>query len=228
MTMNQTTSIVRIWDLPTRVCHVLLALCVFGLIVTGQIGGEAMRIHFWLGYGVLTLVLFRLVWGLFGGHWSRFVNFVPSPQALREYIVTPKSHQNTSSIGHNPLGALSVIAMLTLLLVQVLSGFMSDDEISVSGPWVAWVPGAWIAIATRYHTEIGKVLLIFLVVLHIGAVLFYKFIQHDDLITPMISGDKPLAANTKESRDSFTSRAFALGVLAGCAYVVYQLVHLNG
>lgn len=90
--MNQVTSTVRIWDLPTRLCHVLLVICVVGLLVTGQLGGEAMALHFRLGYGVLTLVLFRLVWGVVGGHWSRFANFVPSqPVACLPHHATSSS-----------------------------------------------------------------------------------------------------------------------------------------
>jgi cytochrome b len=227
MTMDRPSSRVRVWDLPTRLFHVFLIVCVLGLIVTGELAGEAMVLHFWFGYGVLTLVLFRLVWGLFGGHWSRFVNFVPTLTSLRRYIAGRADPLHPRSVGHNPLGALSVLAMLSVLLLQVLSGFMSDDEVSVSGPWTALVPNAWVELATEYHTEIGKVLLIALVVLHVGSVLYYKYFQHDDLITPMISGDKELAPNTQDSRDSLTSRAFALSILIGCAYLVYRLVQIG-
>lgn len=226
--MDHTTSAVRIWDLPTRLFHVTLGLAVIGLIITGEVGGDAMRIHFWLGYVVLALVFFRIVWGLFGGHWSRFVNFLPSPQLVRNYIAALRRKEQPRSISHNPLGALSVLAMLTILLLQVASGLISDDEISISGPLTSLVPGAWVSFATNYHTEIGKVLLIFLLVLHVASVLFYRFFKNEDLIAPMIHGDKQLPSTTRPSRDSMTSRAFALGVLVACAYAVYRLVQLGG
>ena len=218
---------VRVWDLPTRAFHIFLMLCIFGLIATGEVGGNALQLHFWLGYMVLTLVLFRLVWGFVGGHWSRFANFVPKPAQLRTYVQTLRDQQAPRSIGHNPLGALSVLGMLGLLLLQVFSGFISDDDISNSGPWAALAPSDWISLATEYHSDIGKVLLILLIALHVGAVLYYKRIKHDDLITPMLTGDKVLPEETHHSRDTHTSRIFALSILFGCAYVVYRLIKLN-
>ena len=190
-----------------------------------------MRLHFFLGYGVLTLVFFRLAWGWLGGHWSRFVHFVPTPSALRTYITALRDRHHMPWVGHNPLGALSVLTMLVLLLAQVLSGFLSDDEISVSGPWTAWAPSAWVEWATQYHTEIGKSLLIVMVVVHLGAVLFYKYVKGDDLITPMVSGDKTLPeamlANTPASADNGLTRTKAVLVLALCAYAVYRVVNLS-
>lgn len=218
---------VRIWDLPTRVFHMLLALAVAGLVATGELGGSAMQYHFLLGYLVLVLVLFRLIWGIFGGHWSRFVNFVPSPTQLLAYVQSLRSKQAANYVGHNPLGSLSVLAMLTFLFLQVLSGLMSDDEISNSGPWTSLVPGDWVSLATQYHGDIGKVLLIILVLLHVATVLYYKRVKKEDLITPMISGDKVLPVQAPNSRDTVTSRLFALGILAGCMYSVYRLVSLG-
>ena len=218
---------VRIWDLPTRAFHIILALAVAGLVATGEIGGNAMQIHFLLGYLVLVLILFRLVWGVVGGHWSRFVNFVPGPAKLMAYVQSLRNKQAAPNVGHNPLGALSVLGMLAVLLLQVLSGLMSDDEISNSGPWVALVSDDLVSLATQYHGDIGKVLLIILVLLHVATVLFYKSVKKEDLITPMLTGDKVLSTQTPESRDTLTSRLFALGILAGCVYTVYRLVSLG-
>jgi cytochrome b len=217
---------IRVWDLPTRLFHALLALCVVGLVVTGEIGEDALQIHFWFGYTVLSLILFRFVWGWVGGHWSRFVHFVPTPSALRAYIQATRNQQATDSVGHNPLGALSVLAMLFILLIQVLSGFLSDDEIATTGPWTSLVSNEWVSLATEYHSEIGKVLLIVLVVVHVAAVVYYKYVKHTDLIHPMIHGDKTLPSDTQPSRDTRTSRLFALSIFFGCVYVVYRLVNL--
>ena len=227
MSHSYSSQPVRIWDLPTRSFHILLILCVIGLVATGEIGGDVMQLHFWFGYAVLMLVLFRLVWGFVGGHWSRFINFVPTPSKLLAYVHALRNKETPHHVGHNPLGALSVIGMLSVLLAQVFSGFMSDDEISNTGPWTAWAPADWVELATKYHSDVGKVLLIFLIALHVGTVVYYKRIKHDDLITPMLTGDKELPCETKASRDTRTSRLFALSVLLGCAYVVYRLVHLG-
>ena len=226
MNTSHTPQTVRIWDLPTRLFHLVLMLSVAGLITTGELAGEAMFFHFWFGYTVLTLVLFRLVWGVVGGHWSRFVNFIPNPSAVKDYTHALRAKQPTHHVGHNPLGALSVVLMLLLLFLQVFTGFMSDDEIATSGPWVAMVPNNWVSLATQFHADFGKILLIILVVLHVATVLFYKFVKQNDLITPMLNGNKPLPSDTPPSRDTATSRLFALGVLMACAYVVYRLVQL--
>ena len=231
--MNDKTSAspILIWDLPTRLFHFLLILCCAGLFVSGEIGGDAMRLHFYLGYTVLTLVFFRLAWGVVGGHWSRFATFVPSAAALRAYIESLRTLKVEPSVGHNPLGALSVLTLLLVLLAQVFSGLLSDDEISANGPWTSWAPSAWIEWATLYHTEIGQSLLIVLVVLHVCAVLFHKYMQGDDLISPMISGNKvlpeELTASTPASADSWVTRTKALMIFALSAYAVYRVVNLS-
>lgn len=219
---------VRVWDLPTRVFHVLLMVCFVGLVITGQVGGEAMQWHFYFGYVVLSLLLFRLVWGFVGGHWSRFAQFAPSPRAAMSYFSGLLQGRHAPSVGHNPMGALSVLAMLVLLLIQVFTGFISDDEIAASGPWTSLVSSDWIEWATEYHSEVGQVLLIALAALHVASVLFYKRVKKEDLVTPMIRGDKSLPADTPASQDSAVSRVFALVLWAGCGYVVYQWVNLAG
>lgn len=226
MTQHHTTQRTRVWDLPTRVFHALLILSIGGLIVTGEMGGDVMPLHFLLGYNILALVFFRLVWGVLGGHWSRFRHFVPTPAALLSYVKSLRANQAIAHVGHNPLGALSVLAMLGFLLLQVFSGFMSDDEISNTGPWTVFVSADWVSFATEYHSDIGKAFLLILIGLHISTVIFYKRIKQVDLIPPMIHGDKSLPLETQASRDTLTSRLFALGLYAGCIYAVYRLVNI--
>ncbi len=217
---------IRVWDLPTRVFHVLLITAVAGLIITGEIGADLMPIHFWLGYSVLSLVFFRVLWGVWGGHWSRFIHFLPTPSKLIAYVRALRHGDYKSTVSHNPLGALSVLAMLISLLLQAFSGLMSDDEIATAGPWASWVSSDWVALATNFHTEFGKPALITLVILHVASVLYYKYIKHEDLLTPMLKGDKHLPSDTPATRDSLTSRLFALSVWLGCAYGVFRLVNL--
>ncbi len=108
------THTIRIWDLPTRLFHWLLAASVVALVVTAKVGGNAMVWHFRLGYVVLALLAFRLVWGLVGGRWSRFASFVPTPGRLWRYL--RGSSAEADSAGHSPLGALSVLALLGVLI----------------------------------------------------------------------------------------------------------------
>ena len=216
---------VRVWDLPTRLFHWALAACIVGLVVTGNIGGNWMNWHLRLGYAVLTLLLFRLVWGLVGGRWSRFSSFLYSPGSLLRYL---RGQGDIShSMGHSPLGALSVFALLAVLLLQVGTGLVSDDEIAFSGPLVRFVSGDTIASATGYHKNIGKFIVMGLVVLHLLAILFYKLVQKQSLVRPMVVGDKQLAVAAPDARDSAGSRLLALVVLGICAGVVRWVVNLG-
>ena len=227
MTQEARTVKTRIWDLPTRLFHLWLALCVLGLVLTGGNGDFAMTVHFYLGYAVLSLVFFRVFWGIVGGHWSRFTTFAPSPSALFSYLHNFRRPEAKPSIGHNPLGAISVFVFLLVLLLQGLSGLMTDDDISISGPWTALVPNTWVGFASAYHTEIGFPLILCLIGVHITAVLYHLLVKKQNLIRPMIDGDKLVSPNTPASRDSLQTRLIALAVVGACAYGVYRLVTLS-
>lgn len=212
----------RVWDLPTRLFHWLLALLVVGLLVTGNVGGNWMNWHFRFGYAVLSLLLFRLVWGFAGGHWSRFAQFVYGPRTTWAYLRGQGTDQETT--GHNPLGALSVLALLLVLFAQVSTGLMSDDEISFFGPLTAFVSGDTVSLATRYHKNVGKFVVLALVVLHILAIVFYRIARRQNLVGPMITGDKSVQAILPASRDSTSTRLGALLIWLACAALVYGML----
>ncbi|MFZ4478780.1 MAG: cytochrome b/b6 domain-containing protein [Rhodoferax sp.] len=213
---------VRVWDLPTRVFHWALVVTVAGLVTTAQIGGDAMVWHFRCGYAALSLLLFRIVWGLAGGYWSRFASFVYSPATVFHYLMGRGRPEH--SIGHNPAGALSVFSMLALLVLQAGSGLVSDDGVAAAGPFVSLVPNAWVSVATYYHAEVGKLLLLGLLALHIGTVFFYRFGKGVDLVTPMIRGDKQTPLALVSSRDDGFSRLLAAALFLGFAGLVAWLV----
>lgn len=215
---------VRIWDLPTRLFHWALAACVVGLVITAKVGGNAMEWHFRLGYGVLALLVFRLVWGVVGGRWSRFSSFLLSPARLVRYLRGNVPAEENA--GHSPLGALAVVGMLAVLLAQVGTGLLSDDEIAFSGPLTRFVSNAVVGQATGYHKEIGQYLVLGLVGLHLAAILFYVLVRRQRLVRPMLHGDKVLPVSTVPSRDNLAARALALVVLslsAGLAWWVASL-----
>ncbi len=217
---------VRVWDLPTRLFHWALVLCIVGLVISGKVGGAAITWHARLGYAVLTLLLFRVVWGLIGGRWSRFASFIYSPGSVLAYL-RGKAHPD-HLIGHNPLGAGSVFAMLAVLLAQVATGLVSDDEISFTGPLNRFVASSRGLAATWYHKQIGQWLILALVVLHIAAVLFYLWKKRENLVRPMVVGDKELAMPAPASRDDAASRVLAAVVMVVCAGLVTWLVRLGG
>ncbi|MES2946105.1 MAG: cytochrome b/b6 domain-containing protein [Pseudomonadota bacterium] len=205
---------VRVWDLPTRIFHWSLALAVICLAISGLIGGNAMVWHFRFGYCVLTLLLFRIIWGLVGGRWSRFGAFIYAPQSVIDYLRGRGKPEH--SVGHSPIGAGSVFAMLGILLAQVGSGLLSDDEIAFAGPLTRFVSNASVSLATNYHKNIGKWLLLALVLMHIAAIVFYLWRKHN-LVGAMLHGDKELVVAVPASRDDAASRISALLVLGVCA-----------
>lgn len=217
---------VRVWDLPTRLFHWSFAVCFVALVVSGQIGDAAMVWHFRLGYAVLSLLLFRLVWGFMGGHWSRFSAFVVGPTAIWRYA----QGRGTAlqSVGHNPLGALSVLALLGFAALQVATGLFSDDEIATTGPLAKMAPSVWVGRATYYHSAVGKYILIALVLLHIAALTYYRVRHQKKLALAMVVGDKELTEPFQSARDDGRSRLLACGVFAVCVGLVTGLVQWAG
>lgn len=213
---------VRVWDLPTRLFHWLLVLAVIGLVITGYVGGNAMDWHARIGYCVFALLLFRIVWGFIGGHWSQFRSFFYGPASVRAYLAGRAPPDQL--VGHNPLGAGSVFVMLLVLLAQVATGLVGDDEIAFTGPLNRFVSTAAGLRATWYHKQVGQWLLVGLVVLHIAAIAWHLRRKRQDLVRPMIVGDKELAAPAVPSRDDLASRGIALAVLAACATLVAWVV----
>ena len=218
---------VRVWDLPTRIFHWLLAACVIASVVSAKIGGNAMAWHFRFGYVVFTLLAFRLVWGLMGGRWSRFSSFVYAPAALLRYLRGASRDDEHHEVGHSPVGALSVFALLVLLAAQVGSGLFADDEISNTGPLIKFVSAATSSSLTGWHKSFGQWLVIGLVVLHVAAVQFY-LARKKNLVRPMWTGDKLLPAAVPAALDHSRSRWLALAVAAACAALVTWIVGLGG
>ena len=156
---------VRVWDLPTRTFHWLLAFLVIFSVVSAKIGGNAMVWHMRSGYAIFTLLAFRLVWGFAGGHWSRFRAFLYAPTTSLRYLRGESLPNEHHHVGHNPLGAGSVFALFGILAVQVASGLIADDEIATTGPLIKYVSSATSELATRWHKNYGQWIIVALVVL---------------------------------------------------------------
>lgn len=219
---------VRVWDLPTRLFHWAVALTVLGSIVSAKIGGNAMAWHFRFGYVALALLAFRLLWGLVGGRWSRFAAFVYSPSTLLRYLRGDARPGEHLDVGHNPLGAGSVFAMLGILIAQVATGLVGDDEIANVGPLNRFVAGATGLAATAWHKQWGQWILLALVALHVAAIVWYRLARRKDLVGPMLGGDKRLPPGTPASRDDAATRVVALMLAAACAAGVVAMVRWAG
>jgi cytochrome b len=169
-----------IWDLPIRLFHWVLV----GLIALSWWSAEYHYddLHIWLGIAVLTLLIFRILWGFFGSSTARFANFIRGPRAVFGYL-----RGEWRGIGHNPLGALSVVALLGLVSLQVGLGLIASDEDGLmQGPLVNLVSLGVSDTATELHEELFNVLLA-LIGLHIAAILYYRF-KGKKLVSPMITG----------------------------------------
>jgi cytochrome b len=213
-----------IWDLPTRVFHWLLSAAVTALVVTGKIGGDdVIAWHARAGYCVGALLIFRIVWGVAGGYWSRFSSFPPSPaRAWRSW----RDRNAVDPVGHSPLGALSVYAMLVLLAMQVGSGLFSQTKEDFAGPLTAVVSNATVHFMTGYHKRVGQLAVIALVTLHVIAIAFYAW-RGRNLVPPMWHGRKAVPPGTLPSRDDARTRILAVVVLSLCSLVMWWIVQLG-
>jgi cytochrome b len=206
---------VKVWDLPTRLFHWLLVGLVAALCLSGLTGRQGL--HLLLGPMVLSLLLFRLAWGIVGSRTSRFSDFVKGPRAALAYLAAAR-HGAVRSIGHNPLGAYSVLTLLGLLLAQSATGLFASDDIFSQGPLAHLVSSGTVTTLSKLH-RLGFKLLLAFVGLHLAAVAFYRFVKHDDLIGAMITGRKSVPAGIDGIR--FRNPLLALAVLAACTALVW-------
>jgi cytochrome b len=210
---------ILVWDLPMRIFHWSLVLAVTVAVVSGEIGGDLMEIHGKAGLAILGLVAFRLVWGFAGSTHARFVNFAPTAGKLRAYLRGRWKGQ-----GHNPLGALSVFALLGLLAVQATTGLFGNDEISFTGPLFALVEEGLANRLTGLHKQLAYVLLAVLA-LHIVAILVYLVVKKDNLVKPMVTGFKEVRAGTSAAKGSWTALVLALAAAAAVVTAASGAVH---
>ena len=177
---------VRVWDLPTRLFHWSLVVLVAFSVVTAQLGGLWLDWHMRSGYAILALIVFRLLWGIAGSRYARLAHFVRGPRIVLEYV---QGRHPGAQAGHNPLGALAVVAILAVLLVQAGTGLFANDGSFTEGPLARLVGSATGEMLSTVHRW-GEPAICALLVLHLGAVLFYLVVRRDNLVGPMITGDR--------------------------------------
>jgi cytochrome b len=212
---------VRVWDLPTRVFHWAMVALVALSFLTINLGDEWAQWHFYSGYTILTLVAFRIVWGFVGGRYARFGSFLFGPAAILSTLKGEPGAPRT--LGHNPLGSLSVFALLAVLGMQAVLGLFANDEDAGAGPLAKFVSTGLSERLTSLH-RLNADLIIALVTLHVLAILYYLLRRRENLIRPMLTGDKPSTEPGLASRDDVAMRARAAVVLAVCAASVWWLV----
>jgi cytochrome b len=192
----------KIWDPVTRLWHWILAT----VVVSGWSLGEFMafdtvRWHFYLGYCLLGLLAFRILWGFVGPAAVRWRNLWPRASALRVYLSGLGQRKPSGSAGHNPLGSISVLVMLLLLAAQAATGlFLESDDFFESAPLAAYVSEATVNQLTWWHHLLAKLLLA-MVILHLLAIVFYRIWKREDLVRPMITGWKWVRSESSTEED---------------------------
>ena len=195
---------IQLWDWPIRVFHWSLLLAVATAIVTGELGGSWMEVHGKAGITIVGLIAFRVVWGFIGSTTAQFAHFVPRPAAVLAYL-----QGQWRGLGHNPLGALSVLALLGVLAVQAGSGLFSNDDIAFAGPLASRVSEE----LTSLHHQLAYGLFT-LLGLHVAAIAFYGKVKKDKLVKPMVTGWKDVPADLPQPRRA-RRIALVLAVVAG-------------
>ena len=200
MSTSQHTATIRVWDLPTRLFHWALVLCVIGSFITVKLGGIWMDWHVRFGLCTLGLILFRIIWGFCGPRYARFTQFIHGPRYILGYLRGRTPHM----AGHNPLGALSVVALLAVFGFQAFSGLFANDDVMTTGP-LAYLSDSWSDTLTSLH-DMNQWLMIALVSVHIGAIAWYR-LHGKNLVGPMIHGNAPIdaehQAHAPDARDSW-------------------------
>lgn len=180
-----------VWDWPLRLWHWLFAAAVLGAWITGEWGGFDWRQwHLWFGQAAFGLLIFRLLWGLVGPKHARFGHFLPRPAQLLAYLKTLPERDAPETAGHNPLGAVAVVVLLGVLLLQAGSGLFISDDILYEGPWFVGVSSETAKLASTVHHRLAGPVGA-LIGLHLTAIAFYRFFKGQRLTRAMLSGYKP-------------------------------------
>ena len=212
---------VRVWDLPTRLFHWSLAALVTFSIVTAKLGGLWLDWHMRSGYAILALLVFRLLWGVAGSRHARLVHFVRGPRIVLAYLQGRHPHDGA---GHNPLGALSVVAILAVLLAQAATGLFTNDGSFNEGPLAKLVGRVTGELLSSIHRW-GELAVYGMVGLHVAAIAYYVVVRRDNLVGPMISGDRR-GIDAHPARDDLALWLRAAVMLALAAGLTTYVVRL--
>ena len=224
---------IRVWDLPVRLFHWALVVLLAVSYFTARAGGEWMKFHFWSGYTIFALVLFRIAWGFVGSTTARFTDFVKGPSAAIAHLRDLLGRGRPREAGHNPVGGAMVVVLLLAVLLQVVAGLFSADTDTgmVNGPLALVVADKWVERATAFHRFWINVLL-WMVALHVLAAIVYLAWKRQNLIGAMITGRKPLDDVVERGKPApklvFAPGRLAVSLLLAAAAIVYFIVRAGG
>lgn len=201
---------IKVWDLPLRLYHWLMALAVLTSVITGELGGNLIDWHGRVGLLLLGLLVFRLVWGFVGSTHARFSSFFPTLKRISAYL-----KGQWQGIGHNPFGALSALALLATLAALVTTGLFANDDIAFQGPLFNLVSQELSNKLSSLHALSFNALIV-LVPLHLAAIVYYAKVKKHNLLVPMLTGKKIVPkSNAVELSGGGVLRCVAAITIAG-------------
>lgn len=204
---------ILLWDFPTRLFHWLLVAAIAGAYFTGETGGNWLVWHGRLGLLIVGLITFRIVWGFIGSTYARFTSFVRGPTAIKAYFAG-----QWHGLGHNPLGALSVLGLIALISLQFTTGLLAtNDDTGFSGPFYSLISSQLGSLATRLHHKAFDVLAV-LVGLHVAAIMYYGHVKKDNLVKPMITGRKQVGSGESARGGGLPAFIVALAIALGAVF----------
>lgn len=221
---KQALPTVKVWDLAVRLFHWSLVGLMIAAWVTQKLGD--MDRHAQIGYALLTLILFRLVWGVIGGRHARFADFLCGPATVVAYARDFLVHRAAPVLGHNPLGGWMVLALLAAVLTQGALGLFGTDDIAFDGPLNALVSSRTAVLLTSAHKLLFKVILA-LVAVHLAGVAAHWLVERENLVRAMITGRKPVQPGQHAEDASGGSMLLAVVVLAAAAAVIWGVVTIR-
>ncbi|QCK88125.1 cytochrome B [Phreatobacter aquaticus] len=211
---------VRAWDLPTRLFKWSLVLLVIMAPLAKNFGDVTLAWHKMNGYAILTLLLWRIMWGFSGSTTARFSTFLAWPWTAFGYGLDVLRGRPRRFLGHNPLGGSMVLLLLVFIGLQGLAGLFVSDDIIVEGPLYAYGSPALRRAAQAFHHAAFPMML-GLIAIHVLANLAYTFLKKEPLIQAMVTGDKPAAAYEDAAATEGGSPVLALALLALSIVVVW-------
>jgi cytochrome b len=220
--MGAAPRVVLVWDIPVRVFHWLIVALVGAAYATWRLNWMAW--HGWIGYAILTLLLFRLLWGFFGGETARFSRFLSAPPTVLRHLKHWFRRELDHQVGHNPAGGWMVVLLLALLLAETLTGVYVANDVVDEGPLTEIVPARAADAIAAAHAIVWDALLA-AIVLHVLAIAGFAAIKRQNLLRPMVTGTKVLPASVARPRAGSPARAgLLLAVAAAATALLVNLV----
>lgn len=209
---------IKVWDLPTRIFHWLLAIVFVFMIISGE-QDSLMEWHFYGGYLLAGLVVFRIIWGVLGTKYSKFKSFATSPNSVFSYLKSIFTKQHKHYVGHTPAGGYMIFVLLGLISIQILTGTATTDDIIWEGPFYSVLSSDITTLAGQVHHLLQNALQV-IVGIHVLAIIYYKLILKESLAPAMLHGKKQITGTVAE-RDCVKWWALLAAIIPGLALTAY-------